>query len=190
MVGLEAAVAYQTNSFVREQYARMLEFSRDLIGAEQEFISALNHNPANTDALAALALMQVLNGNWAGGMRNAEKALSLQQSPPPWYYTARALDSLRLSHEDQVIENALILLPFDVELALTLIVAAAPGAARSDLVERYAYELLSMPQFQSQGMLPRISSRVHDEGLLTAIRIGLVRAGFTNEQLDGPYQID
>lgn len=190
MVGLEAVVAYQTNSFVREQYARMLEFSRDIVGAEHEFVSALNHNPANTDALAALALMQVSNGNWAGGMRNAEKALSLQQSPPAWYYTARALDSLRLSHEDQVVENALILLPVDAELALTLIVAAAPGAARSDLVERYAYDLLSMPQLQSQGILPRISARIHDEKLLTAIRIGLVRAGFTNGQLDGPYQID
>ena len=56
---------------------------------------AVDLNPASMDALVTYGLLQWLNGDFTEGVANAERAIALVPSPPPYYYMTRAFDALR-----------------------------------------------------------------------------------------------
>ena len=115
-----------------------------------------------------------------------ESAIAGTPWPSGWYFTVRALTSLIHADYAATVHHALTILPDDPEMGLALLVAAAPGAARSDLVDTYLPRLLGWEPFQAQGIIPRLSVRIDDQRMLEAMRIGLVRAAFPTPGSAGP----
>lgn len=184
--GADAVRRFPDSSFAHELYGYVLMADADKDGAEREFVEALAHNGGNTDAAASLGTMLALNGEPAG-QSYVEKAIALTPWPSGWYFTVRALVSLRHADYASAVRHALTILPDDPELGLAMLVAAAPGAARSDLVDTYLPFLLNWPRFRAQGIIPRLSVRIGDLDMLDALRIGLIRAGISQERLSRPY---
>ncbi len=111
-------------------------------------------------------------------------------SPPPWYYTVRALGALRERRQDDAIEAALRLAESDAELGTVIALAAASRAQRSDLVERFKPVVMGNPVFQQFGILPRIGQRVREFQILQLMRIGLLAAGVPTDAVDRPFKPD
>lgn len=184
--GADVVRAFPASSFAHELYGRILLAVGDTSGAEVQFLSALARNSENSDAEAALGIMTALMGE-RRGQHHVERAIACSLWPAGWYYTIRAIDGLRRADYAAAVHYALTIMPDDAELGLAILVAAAPGAARSDLLDANVKALLALPQFKAQGILPRLSVRIADQRLLEILRIGLIRAGITTDQLDRPY---
>ena len=184
--GADAVRQFPDSSFAHELYGYILMADANTDGARREFQAALAQNGGNTDAAASLGTMLALHGDPAG-QAHVEQAIALTPWPSGWYFTVRALASLRHADYASAIRHALTLLPDDPELGLATLVAAAPGAARSDLVDTYLPFLLNWQPFKAQGIIPRLSVRVSDLDMLEALRIGLIRAGIGKDRLNRPY---
>ena len=184
--GADAARKFPDSSFAHELYGYVLMADANKDGAEREFLAALAHNGGNTDAAARLGIMLALDGKHAG-QSYVEQAIARTPWPSGWYFTVRALASLRHADYASAVRHALTILPDDPELGLAVLVAAAPGAARSDLVDTYLPFLLNWQHFRAQGIIPRLSVRIGDLDMLEALRIGLIRAGIGKAQLSRPY---
>jgi tetratricopeptide (TPR) repeat protein len=182
----DAVRAYPASSFAHELYGRILLAAGDTDGAVREFSSSLARNPGNSDAEASLGIMLALRGE-RQGQYVVERAIARTLWPAGWYFTVRAVNGLRRGDHAAAIRYALTILRGDAELGLAIIVAAAPGAGRSDLLAANVPALLALPQFRAQGILPRLSVRIADQEVLDNLRFGLIRAGLTPEQLDVPF---
>lgn len=147
-------------------------------------------NPANMDALAIKGIMLWSNGNWDIGAAAGERALATIANPPPWYYMTRAFNALRERRYFDAIDAAQALSVGDFEFGPAIVLAAAPFAARNDLIDRYRSILLSARQFQEVGIMPRLAGLVAQPALLDRIRDGLVLAGIPPSALDGPFKPD
>ena len=57
----------------------------------------------------------------------------------------------------------------------------------STAVNRYLPQVLELPAFRAEGVLPRLRQRISDEALLERIRSGLVTAGMPEKALEEPF---
>ena len=186
-IGADVAGGFPGADQAHELYGRILWAANDIDGARREFLAALDANPANSDVEASLGIMEVLAGN-ADAVHYVESAINRDMWPAGWYFTIRALDCLRHNDHSGAINYALRLLPDDVELGLTVLVATAPHADRSDLVDAYAPALLALPQFAPQGIMARLSMRIKDESILDMLRTDLLAAGIPQSYLNEGYE--
>ncbi|MBU1175032.1 MAG: hypothetical protein KKH72_06475 [Alphaproteobacteria bacterium] len=186
-IGADAVRALPASAFAHELYARILWAANDIVGARREFQTALKANPANADLEASLGIMEVLSGN-ASALFHVERAINRDRWPAGWYFTIRALDALRHGDHSNAIHYALLILPDDAELGLSVLVATAPGARRMDLGDTYIPALLALPQFGRDGIIARLSMRIMDAQILGMLRKGLEAAGIPERYLDHGYQ--
>lgn len=175
------------SSFVRAQLARVLSAQAEWDEARREYVSAVQRNPSDVDIRAEFALMLAYGGEWQVGNAQMEIALSGSPVPPPWHYALRAINGLRDKDYDAAIANALVIARADTELGVILALSAAPLAARSDIVERFAPEVIANPDFKTYGILPRLSLRIRDENTLRMIGFGLLLAGVPVEIISYPF---
>lgn len=176
------------NSFVWEQQARLHEIAGRYEEARSAYGSALQLNPANADAMAALAMLLALHGEGTTARQLAETALTKTPAPVPnWYYGATAIISLRTSDFTQAADYAQTFARSNDLLGPVLAVVAAFNAGESDMVNRYLPQVLDDAEFRAQGILSRLDDRIGDRVLLADIRKGLIEAGVPSDALDGPY---
>ena len=64
----------------------LLAYERRWLEVNAEFAKALELDPSNADALAALTDITVMNGQAAAAIEHIEKALRLDPHPSGWYY--------------------------------------------------------------------------------------------------------
>jgi tetratricopeptide (TPR) repeat protein len=178
------------SSFVHEQQAMVLGRQGSVDAATGAINKAIELNPANMDAMAVSGFLLWSDGQYAEGGHAAERALTALQSPPPWYYLTRALNALREDRFFDAIDAAQAMAAGDDELALIIALTAAPRAARRDLIDRYRPLVLGNSYFQESGIMPRVSMRVKQPGVLQRIRTGLVLAGLPVNTLDRPFNAD
>lgn len=165
------------SGFVWEQQARLHEAMGDLTAARASFSSSVQLNPASVDALAAYARLLALSGNLAEAGPMARDAIGASPNPPPWYQVVPALLALRDGDFDLAAAHAELYAQADAELGPVLAILAAQGSGDSAVVSRYLPQVLGVPAFRAQGILPRLRERISDLELMNSIRAGLVRAG-------------
>lgn len=183
----KAVSAEPTSSFVWEQKARLQEEQGQLKEARTDYASALQLNPANDDALAAFGRMMAMTPDWAIGADAALTAVSGTPLPPPWYYAAPALNSLRARQFAVAIRYAETIANVDRELGPIVAVTAGTAVGNADVVNRYLPQILEQPQFRARGILPQLSRRLTDPVLITLIRTNLTQAGVPQAALDAPF---
>lgn len=160
--------------------------------ARRGYIEAISQNPSDSVAYAAFARYLAVNGEWGAAVLQSNAALELLPDPPPWYFTVRTFDTFRRNQFNDALNLAVVLVAADREFGSIIALAAAPGAARGDSIDRLRADVLSQENFQKQGIMPRLSVRIRDEAFLGLIRIGLSRAGFGADILDRgfDYQVN
>lgn len=185
------AIALQPgDSFIYEQQGLVLARQGSLDAALGALSKAVELNPANMDAVAAMGLVTWLNGSFEAGNMLSEQALATIPSPPPWYYMTRAFNALREKRYFDAIEAAQALSAGEAEYGPVIAVAAAPLIGRSDIIDRYRPQILGNPAFQRGGVLPRVSTMIKPQILLDRVREGLILAGIPPSDLDGPFNAD
>ncbi len=178
------------SSFASEMQATVLARQGSIEAATAAYRQALELNPANMDAAASYGLRLWLNGNFEEGSTLAERALSAEPSPPPWYYQTRAFNALREARYFDAIDAAQALAAADDEYGPVTALAAAPMVGRNDLIDRYRPIVLGNAHFQSVGILPRLSILIKPQILLDRIKAGLTLAGVPPAAITGPFKPD
>lgn len=178
------------SSFAHEQQAIVLSRQGSLNAALGAILKARQLNAANMDALAVQGVLLWLAGSREQAVAASEVALTTTQSPPPWYYMTRAFDALQQQRFFDAIDAALALAGGDDELGPAVVLAAAPRAARADLVDRYRKVVLGNPHFQASGIMPRLELLIRPNPILAKIREGMLLAGIPANVLDRPFNAD
>ena len=175
------------SGFVWEQHARLRETEGKLGMARTDFGSAIQLNPANTDALAAYARLLALGGRLAEAEVMARDTLDGAPNPPAWYYGVPTLGALHGGDFAVAGQDAEIYAPADRELGPILAILAAQGAGDGAVVNRYLPQVLDVPGFRARGVVPQLRLRITDGALLGQIRTALAKAGVPDGALDGPF---
>lgn len=183
----EAVEMAPTSGFVWEQRARFYELEGRHDLAEAAYSSALQINPANSDALAGRARHLALLGRWEAASRLNARAFSEPTGQPSWYYCVPALEALRQGNYRQAVNAAEIYAEADRELGPILAVMAGQGLGDTNIVNRYLPRVLDLASFRGHGVLTQLRSRVTDEALLRDIRVALLSAGVPPTALNGPF---
>ncbi len=178
------------SSFAHEQQAAVLARQASLDAALGAAARARTLNPANMDALAVHGLLLWLAGSRSEGATASEAALAAIPSPPPWYFLTRALNALQEQRFFDAIDAAQALAGGDDELGSAIVLAAAPRAARADLIDRYRSVVMGSPRFQASGIIPRLQMLIRPNPILARIREGMLLAGIPVHALDGPFNPD
>ncbi|QQR37437.1 hypothetical protein JI749_07455 [Devosia oryziradicis] len=165
------------SSFVWEQQAHLHEAVGDLARARAEYSSSLQLNPASVDALAAYARLLSLAGKLDEAEPLSIDAVQGSPNPPAWYQGVPTLLALRDGDFVAATASAELYAIADPELGPILAIMAGQGSGDSAVVGRYLPEVLGVPAFRAQGILPRLRERIEDEVLIGSIREALVRAG-------------
>ncbi|MBE7732448.1 hypothetical protein [Devosia faecipullorum] len=175
------------SGFVWEQRARLLQSMglHDL--AEAAYGTALQLNPADSDAIAARAMHLALLGRQDSAARLAERIIAESPAPPPWYYGVPVLEALRQSEYQKAVAYAGIYADADRELGPVLAVMAGQALGDTDIVNRYLPRVLDFADFRSHGVLTQLRQSISDEKLLREIRVALLSAGVPAAALNGPY---
>jgi tetratricopeptide (TPR) repeat protein len=178
------------SSFVYEQQAVVLARQGSVDAAIGAISKAHELNPTSMDAVSVYGTLLWIDGRYDEGMRYSEESLAAIPSAPPWYHLTRAFDALREKRFFDAIDAAQALVSGDEEFGPVIALAAAPRAARQDLIDRYRPMIMDNPRFQDVGILPRLAMRVRPEGILQRFREGLILAGIPSNALDRPFNAD
>ncbi|WP_299638362.1 hypothetical protein [Devosia sp.] len=176
-----------TSSPVWREYAFFLEDVGRFGESEAAFISALQLNPSNLDALAGYGRLLSLRGKSDKGEKLADEALRRALSPPYWYHAAPAVNALRDGHNASALAHAESLASGDAELASVIGTVAARRMGSQDVLNRYIAQLLEVTRFRRFGILPVLRQRLGDAELRTQIGTELAAAGIDKAALNGPY---
>jgi hypothetical protein len=107
--------------------------------------------------------------------------------PPPWYYTAPALNALRVGQFSAAIGYSEMAAIADRGLGPIIAVVAGTAAGNTDVVNRYLPQVLEQPRFRALGILPRLRQRITDPALVTMIRSHLILARVPAAALEAPF---
>jgi Tfp pilus assembly protein PilF len=182
-----AVTAAPTSSFVWEQAARVDELRGAREEARAAYSSALQLNPANSDALAAFGRMLAMGPDWQDGAEMAATAVAAAPSPPAWYFAGPALNSLRAAHFADAAHFAEKLVGADRALGPVLAVVAAAHDGNGDMVNRYLPQVLDYQPFRQAGILVQLRRRLSDPALVANIGAGLTQAGVPEKALEAAY---
>lgn len=175
------------SGFVWEQRARLLQSLGQDDLAEAAYGTALQLNPADSDAIAARAMHLALLGRQDSAARLAERIIAESPAPPPWYYGVPVLEALRQGEYQKAVAYAGIYADADRELGPVLAVMAGQALGDADIVNRYLPRVLDFAGFRSHGVLTQLRQSISDEKLLREIRVALLSAGVPAAALNGPY---
>ena len=179
--------ASPVSSFIWEQHARLQHARGQTAMALADYGSALQLNPANSDALAAYGTLLALTGAVNEARPMLRDAVEGSPEPPPSYFagpTAVALIDQDYARAAQFAERYA---QADRELGPVLAVVAGQGAGNSAIVDRYLPQIMDVPEFQHKGILPRLRQTVTDPALMDAIRRGLAATGVPANALEQPF---
>lgn len=176
-----------TSSTIWREYARYLFQAGRLSEAEAAYVSALQINPANLDAVAGFGQMLLVRGGSLQGSALAAQALRGAVEPPHWYYMAPAVNALRAGDDDEAIALAENLAAGDAEMGATIAVVAAFRSGNVDVLNRYFAQLLDVTRYRRFGILPVLRQRILESALLDEIAAQLKRAGVADVALDGNF---
>lgn len=176
-----------TSSTIWREYARYLFQAGRLSEAEAAYVSALQLNPANLDAVAGFGQMLLVRGGSLQGSALAAQALRGAVEPPHWYYMGPAVNALRAGKDDEAIALAENLAAGDAEMGATIAVVAAFRSGNVDVLNRYFAQLLDVTRYRRFGILPVLQQRILDSALLDEIGAQLKRAGVADVALDGDF---
>jgi len=183
----EALKLDSTSSTIWREYARFLLRVGRWSESEAAYSSALQLNPANLDAVAGFARMLSVRGPSLQSEELAATALSGAVSPPYWYFSAPALNSLRAGKDSEAIAYAEKLAFGDAELASVIGTVAAFRSGYEAVLNRYFAQLLDVSRFRRFGILPVLRQRLPDTALIDEIERQLKLAGVADEALNGSF---
>ena len=175
------------SGFVWEQQARLLQTIGQHDLAEAAYSTALQLNPADSDAIAARAMHLALLGRQDSAARLARRIITESPEPPPCYYGVPVLEALRQGEYQKAVAYAGIYADADRELGPVLAVMAGQALGDTDIVNRYLPRVLDFAGFRSHGVLTQLRQSISDEKLLREIRVALLSAGVPAAALNGPY---
>lgn len=178
------------SSFVYEQQAVVLARQGSVDAAIGSIEKAYELNPASMDVVSVLALLYWIDGRFADAVRYSEESILSLPSAPSRYYTVRAFNALKEQRFFDAIDAAQALATGDEEYGPVVALAAAPRAARQDLIDRYRPLVMSNPHYQVAGIFPRLAMRMRTESVFERLREGLILAGVPPRALDGPFNAD
>lgn len=178
------------SSFVYEQQATVLARQGSVDAAIGSIDKAHELNPASMDALSVRALLYWIDGQTDLAVQYSEESIAALPSAPSRYFTVRAFNALQQERFFDAIDAAQALATGDEEFGPVVALAAAPRAGRQDLIDRYRPMVMSNPQYQVAGILPRLAMRVRADSVFDRLREGLVLAGVPPSALDGPFNSD
>ena len=178
------------SSFVYEQQAVVLARQGSVDAAIGAIEKAYSLNPDSMDVVSVKALLYWIDGRFADAVRYSEESITSLPSVPARYYTVRAFNALKEQRYFDAIDAAQALVSGDEEFGPVVALAAAPHAARQDLIDRYRPMVMSNPHFQVGGILPRLAMRMRTEVVFDSVRQGLLLAGVPPAALDGPFNAD
>jgi tetratricopeptide (TPR) repeat protein/TolB-like protein len=181
-----ALEATPVSSFVWEQRARLQETWGDRAMASTNYSSALQLNPANTDAMAAFGRLLALQGATQEARSLVYDALAAPK-PPSWYHGGPAILALLDQDYPGAVEFAQRYAAVDPELGPVLALMAGHHAGRAELVEQYRPEVMAHPAFRQSGILPRLRETISNQALLEMIRTTLPAAGVPPAALEQPF---
>jgi len=176
-----------TSSTIWREYAHYLFQAGRLSEAEAAYLSALQLNPANLDAVAGFGQMLLVRGGSLQGSALAAQALRGAVEPPHWYYMGPAVNALRAGKDDEAIAHAENLAAGDAEMGATIAVVAGFRSGNVDVLNRYFAQLLDVTRYRRFGILPVLRQRILDSALLDEIAVQLKRAGVADVALDGDF---
>lgn len=185
-----AAKLLPSSSFVREQQALVMARQGNADEADAAIADAVKLNPNNVDAIGVKGLFFALRGDWADGVPLAQEALDAAPSAPPFYFYTTALNALRERRYFDAVDLGQSLAAGDTEVGQVIVLAAAPNAGRTDLIDRYRPMVLGNPQFQAAGILPRLSIYFRQDVLVQRVTEGLELAGLPPNTLNAPFNPD
>lgn len=177
----------QTSSFVWQEYARYLESVGRPGEAEAAYLSALQLNPANTDARAMYTRMLAVRGGSPRGAEMATVLLTHALLPPPWYHAAPAVNALRAEDDAEALRHAEHLVSGDAELASVIATVAALRSNNQDVLDRHFAQMLDVTRFRRFGILPVLRQRIPDSKLVAEIATQLKSAGVADVALNGGF---
>lgn len=175
------------SGFIWEQQARFLESQGDAEGARAAYASAVQLNPANTDALAGFAQLLALRGNLQDAAAMSDVAVLGSPKPPSWYYCVPALIAMNDSKFAVAMDNAALCGEGDPELGPVLGLLGAAGSGNSEAVSRFMPQILDAPTFRANGIIPALRARISDRALLEKIGSGLREAAVPALSLAAPF---
>jgi hypothetical protein len=178
------------SAFVYEQQAVVLARQGSVDAAIGAIEKAYELNPASMDVVSVLALLYWIDGRLPDAVRYSEEAIVSLPSAPSRYYTVRAFNALKEQRFFDAIDAAQALATGDEEFGPVVALAAAPRAARQDLIDRYRPLVMSNPHYQVAGILPRLAMRMRTESVFEKLREGLVLAGVPVHALDQAFNAD
>lgn len=179
----QAIQASPVSSFVWEQRARVYEALGQDQEAEAAFASALQLNPANTDAMAAWARHLAFHGRLDEADHFSMQALASAPEAPDWYLGVPALLALRNGTFAAAVEYAERYAQADHELGPVLAVIAGQRLGDRDIVNAYLPRVLEVPEFRAMGIETRLGEMISDPALLDTIGEALVSAGVPEASL-------
>lgn len=172
-----------TSGFVWEQLARTRAAAGAMVQARSAYSSSLQLNPANADALAGYALLLALSGELSEAADKAQDALNSAAAPPDWYFGAPALEAMQRGDTGLARRYAETYARADRELGPILAIMAGQRAGDPSIVNRYLAQVLEVPAFRVNGILPRLRERITDPTLIEQARIALLAAGVPQASL-------
>jgi hypothetical protein len=178
------------SAFVYEQQAVVLARQGSVDAAIGSIEKAYELNPASMDVVSVMALLYWVDGRLPEAVRYSEEAIVSLPSAPSRYYTVRAFNGLKEQRFFDAIDAAQALATGDEEFGPVVALAAAPRAARQDLIDRYRPLVMSNPHYQVAGILPRLAMRMRTDSVFQKLREGLVLAGVPVHALDHPFNAD
>ncbi len=176
-----------TSSPVWREYAFFLEATGRVGEAEAAYLSALQLNPSNLDAVAGYGRLLTMRGSSEKGAALVEQALRRAVTAPYWYHEASAVDALRRAEYNRALSEAEALVRGDAEVASVIGTVSAYKLGYQDVLNRYIAQLLEVTRFRRFGILPVLRQRLGDEELRNSIAADLVAAGIDQAALNGPY---
>ena len=182
----QAVLAAPTSAFAWQQKARLHERLNEDDQARLAFLSSLQLNPADGDALAEFARFLA----FAGELRPAEPlsdAALKTPAAPAWYQAVPALVSLRDGYLREALTHAEVYARADREIGPVLAIIAAHDMDDTATVNRYLPQVLDGAGFRPYGILPRLRDRISDPALLNQMRDTLLAVGVPSEALTGPF---
>ena len=178
------------SAFVYEQQAVVLARQGSVDAAIGAIEKAYELNPASMDVVSVLALLYWIDGRLPEAVRYSEESIVSLPSAPSRYFTVRAFNGLKEQRFFDAIDAAQALATGDEEFGPVVALAAAPRAARQDLIDRYRPLVMSNPHYQVAGILPRLAMRMRTDSVFEKLREGLVLAGVPVHALDHPFNAD
>lgn len=171
------------SSFVWEQRARLNELLQRHDAAESAYGSALQLNPASSDALAARARHLALMGELSRAQPLSDAAVKAAPNAPDWYFGVPALIALRDANYAIALEQAGRYANADRELGPILAIIAGQRLGDQESVALYLPRVLELPGFRRAGILSQLRKRIVDERLVREIRMALMAAGVSSAAL-------